>query len=50
MDEILDGLANSDDQWMKEQKENLVLLKIDQVGQPSIQMLTEAGMIGKIGS
>ncbi|KIW44969.1 uncharacterized protein PV06_03398 [Exophiala oligosperma] len=35
--------------WMKEQKENLVLLKIDQVGQPSIQMLTEAGMIGKIG-
>ena len=34
---------------MVEQKENLVCLQIEQVGKPVIQMLTEAGMIGKIG-
>jgi hypothetical protein len=34
---------------MVEQKKNLVLLQIDQPGKPVIQMLTETGMIGKIG-
>ncbi len=35
---------------MVEQKENLVCLQIEQTGKPVIQMLTEAGMIGKIGA
>jgi hypothetical protein len=34
---------------MVEQKENLVCLQIEQAEKPVIQMLTEAGMIGKIG-
>jgi hypothetical protein len=34
---------------MVEQKENLVCVQIEQVEKPVIQMLTEAGMIGKIG-
>lgn len=34
---------------MIEQKPNVVLLQIDQPGKPVIQMMTEAGMIGKIG-
>jgi len=35
--------------WMERQKENLLILKITQAGKPSIQMVTEAGIIGKIG-
>ncbi|KAI1618598.1 peptidase C45 acyl-coenzyme A:6-aminopenicillanic acid acyl-transferase-like protein [Exophiala viscosa] len=35
--------------WMLKQKENLFILKIVQAGKPSIQMVTEAGIIGKIG-
>ncbi|KAI1612800.1 isopenicillin-N N-acyltransferase [Exophiala viscosa] len=35
--------------WMVEQKPNVVLLQIDQPSKPVIQMMTEAGMIGKIG-
>lgn len=35
--------------WQEEQKENLVLLHIKQSGKPNIEMVTEAGMIGKIG-
>ncbi|KIW68504.1 hypothetical protein PV04_04446 [Phialophora macrospora] len=35
--------------WMVEQKDNLVLLHIEQPGKPVIEMLTESGMIGKIG-
>ncbi|KIW56362.1 hypothetical protein PV05_05027 [Exophiala xenobiotica] len=35
--------------WMERQKENLIILKISQPGKPSIQMITEAGIIGKIG-
>ncbi|KAI1374166.1 acyl-coenzyme A:6-aminopenicillanic acid acyl-transferase-domain-containing protein [Hypoxylon crocopeplum] len=35
--------------WMEEQKPNIVLLCIEQQGLPSIKMLTEAGLIGKIG-
>ncbi|KAK5457057.1 hypothetical protein LTS15_004838 [Exophiala xenobiotica] len=35
--------------WMVEQKENLVCVQIEQAEKPVIQMLTEAGMIGKIG-
>jgi hypothetical protein len=34
---------------MVEQKENLVCLQIEQAEKPVIQMLTETGMIGKIG-
>ncbi|OAG42887.1 hypothetical protein AYO21_02838 [Fonsecaea monophora] len=33
----------------KAQKENLIVLKIKQDGKPDIQMITEAGLIGKIG-
>ncbi|EXJ85967.1 hypothetical protein A1O1_06336 [Capronia coronata CBS 617.96] len=35
--------------WMVEQKPNLVLLRLVQKNKPTIQMVTEAGMIGKIG-
>ncbi|EME86512.1 uncharacterized protein MYCFIDRAFT_88844 [Pseudocercospora fijiensis CIRAD86] len=35
--------------WMEEQKPNLVLLTIRQHGKPTIKMVTEAGLIGKIG-
>lgn len=35
--------------WTEDQKENLVILHIDQPGRPSIEMVTEAGIIGKIG-
>ncbi|KIW17136.1 hypothetical protein PV08_04327 [Exophiala spinifera] len=35
--------------WMEQQKENLIIVKIAQFGKPSIQMITEAGIIGKIG-
>lgn len=35
--------------WMEEQKENLVILTIIQSESPTIKMVTEAGLIGKIG-
>ncbi|KAL8743182.1 MAG: hypothetical protein Q9190_004447 [Brigantiaea leucoxantha] len=35
--------------WEEEQKENLVHIRIQQVSKPSIDMVTEAGIIGKIG-
>ncbi|KAL8841482.1 MAG: hypothetical protein Q9170_000945 [Blastenia crenularia] len=35
--------------WRQEQKENLIRLRIDRTDQPSIDMITEAGIIGKIG-
>ncbi|PYH46912.1 AAT-domain-containing protein [Aspergillus saccharolyticus JOP 1030-1] len=35
--------------WMEEQKQNLLLLDINRVGGPRIKMITEAGIIGKIG-
>ena len=35
--------------WQEEQKENLIRLKISQKPKPSIDMITEAGIIGKIG-
>ena len=35
--------------WMEAQKENLVALTIAQPGKPTIKMITEAGLIGKIG-
>lgn len=35
--------------WMEAQKANLILLHIEQEGKPSIKMVTEAGLIGKIG-
>lgn len=34
---------------MEEQKPNLLIAKIHQQGKPSIQMVTEGGIIGKIG-
>lgn len=34
---------------MGEQKQNLILLTIEQQGKPTIKMVTEAGLIGKIG-
>lgn len=36
-------------QWMEAQKENLILMTIRQPGFPTIKMVTEAGIIGKIG-
>ncbi|KAI4753986.1 AAT-domain-containing protein [Aureobasidium sp. EXF-3400] len=35
--------------WMTEQKQNLLLLTIHQQNKPTIKMVTEAGLIGKIG-
>lgn len=35
--------------WQQEQKENLIHLRIRQNGKPSIEMITEGGIIGKIG-
>ncbi|KAF2714570.1 peptidase C45 acyl-coenzyme A:6-aminopenicillanic acid acyl-transferas-like protein [Pleomassaria siparia CBS 279.74] len=35
--------------WMNAQKENLIITKITQPGKPTIQQVTEAGIIGKIG-
>jgi isopenicillin-N N-acyltransferase-like protein len=35
--------------WMDEQAQNLIQLTIDQPGKPTIKMITEAGLIGKIG-
>ncbi|TFK50387.1 AAT-domain-containing protein [Heliocybe sulcata] len=35
--------------WMEQQKENLVVVNIQQEGKPRLSMMTEAGIIGKIG-
>lgn len=35
--------------WREPIKDNLIILKIQQVGKPSIFMVTEAGILGKIG-
>lgn len=35
--------------WQEEQKQNLILLTIEQANKPTIKMVTEAGLIGKIG-
>lgn len=35
--------------WMDAQAENLIQLTIEQQGKPTISMITEAGLIGKIG-
>ncbi|MCJ1335538.1 hypothetical protein MMC09_000810 [Bachmanniomyces sp. S44760] len=35
--------------WHEEQKQNLIRLQVQRRGKPSIDMITEAGMIGKIG-
>jgi isopenicillin-N N-acyltransferase-like protein len=35
--------------WMDAQRENLIQLTIEQSGKPVIKMITEAGLIGKIG-
>lgn len=35
--------------WMEKQKENLIALTIEQQSKPTIKMVTEAGLIGKIG-
>ena len=35
--------------WQQEQQENLILLRIRQSKKPAIEMVTEAGIIGKIG-
>ena len=35
--------------WQEEQQENLINLNIGQEGKPAINMITEAGIIGKIG-
>lgn len=35
--------------WQEEQKENLINLNINQPSKPAISMITEAGIIGKIG-
>ena len=43
------ALLKLKNQWMEEQKSNIVLVCIEQPGLPSIKMLAEAGLIGKIG-
>ncbi|RVX72825.1 hypothetical protein B0A52_03178 [Exophiala mesophila] len=43
---LLDILALN---WEIPQQENLIVLEIRQLDKPTIQMVTEAGMIGKIG-
>lgn len=35
--------------WMEPQKQNLIVLTIEQADKPTIKMITEAGLIGKIG-
>ncbi|KAL4936708.1 hypothetical protein BDV06DRAFT_233216 [Aspergillus oleicola] len=35
--------------WQPAQKQNLIILEIEQTSKPSIKMVTEAGIIGKIG-
>lgn len=35
--------------WMEEQKENIIFLTLKQTGMPIIKMMTEGGIIGKIG-
>ncbi|CAO1603387.1 hypothetical protein XANCAGTX0491_006976 [Xanthoria calcicola] len=35
--------------WQQEQEANLIRLRIKQVGKPNVDMITEAGIIGKIG-
>ena len=35
--------------WQEEQEKNLISLNISQKGKPAISMITEAGIIGKIG-
>ena len=35
--------------WESQQKGNIVVVKIEQQGKPTIHMMTEAGIIGKIG-
>jgi len=35
--------------WMEAQKPNLILVTIQQASKPTIKMVTEAGLIGKIG-
>lgn len=35
--------------WQEEQQENLINVCVTQVGKPTISMITEAGIIGKIG-
>ena len=35
--------------WQLEQQENLICLRIQQIAKPAIEMITEAGIIGKIG-
>ena len=35
--------------WQEEQQKNLINLHITQVGKPAISMITEAGIVGKIG-
>jgi isopenicillin-N N-acyltransferase-like protein len=42
-------IDNKKHQWMTEQKQNLILLTITQDNKPTIKMITEAGLIGKIG-
>lgn len=35
--------------WMEEQKDNVIFMTIQQKGMPTIKMVTEGGIIGKIG-
>ncbi|KAK4944584.1 hypothetical protein LTR10_016018 [Elasticomyces elasticus] len=35
--------------WTNRVKQNLVMMSIDQVGKPKIHMITESGIVGKIG-
>ena len=41
--------TNDPDQWMTEQKQNLIITKIIQQNKPTIIQVTEAGILGKIG-
>lgn len=45
----VDTIIEENWDWKEEQKENLLLLKIEREDKPNIMMDTEAGIIGKIG-
>lgn len=36
-------------QWMEQQRPNIILVTTQRLGKPTIKMVTEAGLIGKIG-
>jgi len=46
---VADTIIGQNWDWIEQQKNNLLLLKIERENMPNIVMITEAGIIGKIG-